>query len=71
MGDSQAFSEMAAKALEYLAGGARMVWVVDADPHRVVLFTPPDHVRILGPDETIEGGAVLPGFRCSVAELFG
>jgi Uma2 family endonuclease len=70
IGDSQTFSEMTKKALEYLAGGAQMVWVVDADPRRVVIFTPPDHVRILGEDDVIEGGDVLPGFRCSVAELF-
>lgn len=71
VGDSQSISEMTAKALDYLAAGARMVWIVDADPRRVVLFTPPDRVRILGVDDVLEGGDVLPGFRCQVAELFG
>jgi Uma2 family endonuclease len=71
LGDSQTFSEMTTKALEDLAGGARMVWIVDADPRRVVIFTPPDHVKILGPEDTLDGGDVLPGFRCKVAEMFG
>jgi Uma2 family endonuclease len=71
LGDRQTFSEMTTKALEYLAGGARMVWIVDADPRRVVIFTPPDHVKILGPDDLLDGGDVLPGFRCTVADMFG
>jgi hypothetical protein len=35
-----------------------------------LLFTPPDRVRVLGPEETLDGGEVLPGFSCKVAELF-
>ena len=47
-----------------------MVWVLDPDPRRVVLYTPPDHVAVLGPDDFVEGAEVLPGFRCQVASLF-
>jgi Uma2 family endonuclease len=68
--DTQSISEITKKALEYIAGGAQMVWLVDPEPRRVVLFTPPNHVKILGPDDTIDGGPVLPGFSCKVAELF-
>jgi len=71
LSDSQTFSEMTKKALEYLAGGSKMVWLVDPEPRRVVIFTPPDHVHILGPEETLEGGDVLPGFSCKVEEMFG
>jgi len=70
VGDSQSYSELTKKALEYLAAGAKMVWIVDADPRRVVLFTQPAHVQILGPDEVLDGGDVLPGFSCRVAEMF-
>jgi Uma2 family endonuclease len=70
IGDSQSASTLTKKALEYLAAGAKMVWVIDAEPERLMLFTPPDHVRILGPDETLAGDDVLPGFSCKVAELF-
>jgi hypothetical protein len=61
---------MTRKALEYLSAGARMVWVLDAEPQWLMLFTPPDHVRTLGPEDTLDGGDVLPGFRCKVAEFF-
>jgi len=68
--DSQTISEMTKKALEYIAGGAQMVWLVDPEPRRVVLFTPPNQVKILGTDDLIDGGTVLPGFSCKVSELF-
>ncbi len=68
--DSQTISEITKKALEFIAGGAQMVWLVDPEPRRVVLFTPPNQVKILGTDDLIDGGTLLPGFACKVAELF-
>jgi Uma2 family endonuclease len=47
-----------------------MVWVVDAEPQRVMLYTQPDHVQVLGKDDQLSGGDALPGFACMVAELF-
>ncbi len=70
VGDGQSVSELSKKALEYLAAGGRMVWVLDPDPQRVVLYTPPNAVRVLGVDDELDGGDVLPGFRCRVSELF-
>ncbi len=70
VGDAQSVGELTKKAGEYLAAGAKMVWVVDAEARCVVLFVPPDHVRVVGAEETLDGGDVLPGFRCVVKELF-
>jgi len=70
IGDGQSISEMMKKALEYISGGAKMVWLVDVAPRRIVLVTPPDHVRILNPDDTLEGGDVLPGFSVRIREIF-
>jgi Uma2 family endonuclease len=70
IGDEQTISSMTKKALEYLAAGAKMVWLVDPDPQRLLIFTPPDHVRILGADDRLDGGEVLPGFACAVREFF-
>lgn len=69
-GDAQPASELARKALEYLAAGGRMVWVVDPGPRRVIVYWPPNQIRVIGPDDEIDGGNVLPGFRCRVAEFF-
>ncbi len=70
VGDDQSYSELSRKALEYLAAGAQAVWVLDAEPQRVVVFEAPDRVRVLTAEETLEGGAALPGFACKVAEFF-
>jgi Uma2 family endonuclease len=69
-GAAQSAAELTRKALEYLRAGARMVWVLDADVREVLVFTPPDHVLVLGPEETLSGGDVLPGFEAPVAVLF-
>ncbi len=68
-GDRQSVTELTEKALEYLAAGGRMVWVIDAAAGRVMIFTPPNHVQVLRHDDTLDGGDVLPGFSCPVADL--
>jgi Uma2 family endonuclease len=70
MSENESASTLTKKALEYLAAGARIVWVVDPEPRRVMVFTPPDHVRIVGAEDSLDGGDALPGFRCTVAEIF-
>jgi len=70
IGDAQTHSDLAAKALEFLAAGAKLVWVIDAERERVVQYSRPDHVQVLSAPEDLDGGEALPGFRCRVAELF-
>jgi Uma2 family endonuclease len=70
IGDSQSHADLAKKALEYLAAGAKVVWVLDSDASKVIVYTPPDRIRVLATDEMLDGAEVLPGFRCCVAELF-
>src|SRR5439155_494771 len=41
-GDAQEMSKLTRKALEYLRGGARQVWVLDPQADELILFTPPD-----------------------------
>jgi Uma2 family endonuclease len=70
LGDRQAMMDLMTKALEYLAAGAKMAWILEPETARVVVFTPPGQVRILGKNELLEGGEALPGFSCRVGELF-
>jgi Uma2 family endonuclease len=69
-GDSQSATKLLAKALEYLKGGAKMVWIVDGDARQVALVTPPGLVKVLDAEDMLDGADVLPGFSCKVAELF-
>lgn len=70
VGDSQTSSELLEKAVEYLTAGSRLVWIVDGTAQRVVVVTPPDRFRIVGREEELDAGDVLPGFRCEVTEIF-
>jgi len=69
MGDDQTPAQLAKKALEYLAAGAKQVWVVDGAAASVIVYTPPDHLAVLGKGETLSGGEALPGFSCTVDEI--
>jgi Uma2 family endonuclease len=70
MGDGQTSSELLRKALEYLGAGSQLVWILDPEAQQVIVVSPPDRIRVLAREETLDGGAVLPGFSCSVLELF-
>jgi len=35
-----------------------------------MVFTSGSQLQVLGPDETLDGGDVLPGFSCKVSEFF-
>lgn len=70
IGESQKPMRLASKALEYLAAGSQMVWVVDPEDELVMVFTAPNQVQVLGSDDLLDGGDVLPGFSCKVSEFF-
>ena len=59
-----------AKVQEYFESGARQVWHLLPETNRVVVYTSPSDIRAYGMEDEIDGGDLLPGFRCRVAELF-
>ena len=67
---THAAGELFEQALEYLAAGGKQVWIVDPDSERVVVVDPPNQFRVVGREDTLDGGAALPGFSCLVSELF-
>jgi Uma2 family endonuclease len=58
------------KVDDYLATGARAVWVVDPEARTVAVHDPGRPVRLLAEADTLDGGAVLPGFACPVSSIF-
>jgi Uma2 family endonuclease len=62
--------EMAIKLREYFAAGVRLVWYVDPPARTARAFTSPETWTDLGPDDTLDGGDVLPGFRLAMSEWF-
>ena len=59
-----------AKALEYLAAGVRMVWVIEPVAKTVTVYRSPNDIQVLTLNDTLTGDDVVEGFKCSVAELF-
>ena len=62
--------EVAAKVRDYLAAGARAVWVVDPKRRTATVHVPGDAPRTLFPGDSLDGGTILPGFRLPLAGLF-
>jgi Uma2 family endonuclease len=58
------------KVPEYFRAGVQRVWVVYPKLHVVDVFETATSVRIFGPDDTLVGDPLLPGFRLPLAQLF-
>ena len=57
------------KVGEYLEAGARLVWVIDPKRRTAAVHRSLTDVRMLGPEDTLDGEDVLPGFRCRLADV--
>ncbi|WP_435007333.1 Uma2 family endonuclease [Tundrisphaera lichenicola] len=64
-------AEMSRKRREYFEAGVRLVWEVDPRARIVAVFDAPDSSTMLDATQTLDGGAVLPGFLLPLADLFG
>jgi Uma2 family endonuclease len=59
-----------AKVAEWLAAGCNLVWVVYPETRTVMEYHSSGVIRVLTGQETLEGGEVLSGFTCSIAQIF-
>ncbi len=62
--------EMSRKLEDYFEAGVELVWFVDPPTRTVKVYTSPDKFTVLKGAQLLSGGAVLPGFKVKVAELF-
>jgi Uma2 family endonuclease len=62
--------EVLTKAREWMEAGVRLLWIVYPEQRQVVVVRSAEHREVLSADDVIDGGEVLPGFSCRVAELF-
>ncbi len=58
------------KVAEYIANGVRLVWVVDPEAQTVMVYAGTTRGVEYGDTDTLDGGDVLPGFACPVADFF-
>jgi Uma2 family endonuclease len=57
------------KVGEYLAAGVRMVWVIDPDGEKAAAYRSLTDVHQIGPEESLQGEDVVPGFVCPLSAL--
>lgn len=67
-GNTQA--EMERKLHDYFQAGVRLVWYVDPRNRSVNVYSEPNHSLLVGEDQMLDGGEVLPGFQLSLRDLF-
>jgi Uma2 family endonuclease len=67
---SESASELEEKLADYTAAGTRLIWVVDPARRTVMILDQAHPVRWLQEADALEGGDVVPGFSCKVAEIF-
>jgi Uma2 family endonuclease len=67
-GDTRA--EVDEKVKDWLQAGARAVWVINPKRRSVSVYSPATDVTRLSEGDELEGGEVVPGFRCKVSEIF-
>ena len=57
------------KMAAYWTAGT-VLWIVDAEKKQVEIYTPGQPSDTAGIDDTLDGGAVLPGFTLAVKDIF-
>ena len=62
--------DMGKRAAMWLGFGTRMVWVGDPQTTTVTRYRPSQDPEVLGEDDTLDGGDLLPGFSIPVWRLF-
>jgi Uma2 family endonuclease len=63
-------SEVDEKIEEYLRAGVRLVWIVNPNSRTVRIHRRDGTITGLHEGDDLSGEDVLPGFSCSVAEIF-
>jgi len=64
------YTEVSEKVAEWLSAGCRMVVVVNPRTEQVLVHALNADVKVLGVDDTLGGGDVVPGWQLSIGELF-
>jgi Uma2 family endonuclease len=67
-GDS--YEDVDEKVEDWLDAGTRAVWIVNPRRRSVNVYRSMTDVTRLADSDDLEGGEVVPGFRCKVSEIF-
>lgn len=63
-------AEVQSKVQMWLEVGVRLVWVVYPNTRSVVAYESLKEIRTLTAEDILNGGTIVPGFECQIAEIF-
>ena len=63
-------AETLEKVAQWLQAGVRLVWVVDSEKRTGRVYRADGSEALLGPNDALDGEDVLPGFHCSLVNLW-
>lgn len=61
--------ELEEKLTEYLGAGVREVWVINSELKTAKVYRPDGSILPVPENGVLDGGSVVPGFRCPLPEL--
>lgn len=67
---SESEGDLQEKLDDYRVAGTPLVWVIDPATRTVTVIVNGEPITTLGVRDTLTGGNVMPGFACTVSELF-
>ncbi|MCE9556862.1 MAG: Uma2 family endonuclease, partial [Planctomycetes bacterium] len=62
--------EVLEKTQMWLDSCTKCVWIADPKPQSVTVYRSMTDITVYGMKDELDGGDVLPGFRCKVADIF-
>lgn len=68
IGVTESFASITARILRDLHNGSQVVWVISPDEEAVIVYSRKG-MRMLGMNDMLEGGDVLPGFMLPVKDV--
>ena len=63
--------DLARKAQQYLAAGARAVWVLYPEAQLAYLYRPGERIEVRNDTQSLDNAELLPGFSGSLSAIFG
>jgi hypothetical protein len=70
IGATESFASITARILRDLRNGSSVIWVVSPDEEAVIVYSRKG-MKMLGMNDMLEGGDVLPGFSLPVMDIIG
>jgi hypothetical protein len=68
IGSSQNFVSISSKVIRDMRNGSQLVWVIVPEDQAIIIYSRKG-MRMLGIDDVLDGGEVIPGFMITVREV--